>query len=222
MGKLDRQLKFYFLVFVIIIIVPVIIAKGIFEVFGGGVCMALAFVLVLVLILLNRNNQKIIYRDGWSIEGVIDRITEIGLMSAAELEQLKLTDLDGYGTEDEWNPNFDQEAVLEKWSSEIWWDKLSVGLVFEVGSRVDLNVDGTYYRGTVIATRGLLHDIEMDSDRKITGGVIPPQIDIHLRGLYSSESGPSEIEVKEKDGWVGYRSPSEFVEEETWWGDEKQ
>ena len=222
MGKLDRQLKFYFVVFVIIIVVPVIIAKGIFEVFGGGVCMALAFVLVLVLILLNRNNQKIIYRDGWSIEGVIDRITEIDLMSAAELEQLKLTDLDGYGTEDEWNPNFDQEAVLGKWSSENWWDKLSVGLVFEVGSRVDLNVDGTYYRGTVIATRGLLHDIEMDSDRKITGGVIPPQIDIHLRGLYSSESGPSEIEVKEKDGWVGYRSPSEFVEEENWWEDEKQ
>ena len=222
MGKLDRQLKFYFVVFVIIIVVPVIIAKGIFEVFGGGVCMALAFVLVLVLILLNRNNQKIIYRDGWSIEGVIDRITEIGLMSPAELEQLKLTDLDGYGTEDEWNPNFDQEAVLEKWSSEIWWDKLSVGLVFEVGSRVDLNVDGTYYRGTVIATRGLLHDIEMDSDRKITGGVMPPQNDIHLRGLYSSESGPSEIEVKEKEGWVGYRSPSDFVEEENWWEDEKQ
>ena len=222
MGKLDRQLKFYFIVFVIIIVVPVVIAQGIFEVFGGGVCMALASVLVLVLILLNRNNQKIIYRDGWSIEGVIDRITEIGLMSAAELEQLKLTDLEGYGTEDEWNPNFDQEAVLEKWSSEIWWNKLSVGLVFEVGSRVDINVDGTYYRGTVIATRGLLHDIEMDSDRKITGGVMPPQIDIHLRGLYSSESGPSEIEVKEKDGWVGVRSPSDFVKEENWWEDEKE
>ena len=204
--------------FIALILIPIFI----FEQFGGGACLALFFVFMLVVMLLNRNNQKIIYRDGWSIEGVIDRITEIGLMSAAELEQLKLTDLDGYGTEDEWNPNFDQEAVLEKWSSEIWWDKLSVGLVFEVGSRVDLNVDGTYYRGTVIATRGLLHDIEMDSDRKITGGVMPPQNDIHLRGLYSSDSGPSEIEVKEKDGWVGYRSPSDFVEEENWWEDEKE
>ena len=58
---------------------------------------------------------------------------------------------------------------------------------------------------------------------------MPPQNDIHLRALYSSESGPSEIEVKEKDGWVGTReglpanrSPSEFVEEENWWEDEKE
>ena len=40
MGKLDRQLKFYFVVFVIIIIVPVIIAQGIFEQWGVLGCLA--------------------------------------------------------------------------------------------------------------------------------------------------------------------------------------
>ena len=40
MSKLDRQLKFYFVVFVIIIIVPVIIAQGIFEQWGVLGCLA--------------------------------------------------------------------------------------------------------------------------------------------------------------------------------------
>ncbi len=40
MSKLDRQLKFYFVVFVIIIVVPVIIAQGIFEQWGVLGCLA--------------------------------------------------------------------------------------------------------------------------------------------------------------------------------------
>ena len=40
MSKLDRQLKFYFVVFVIIIVVPVIIAQGIFEQWGILGCLA--------------------------------------------------------------------------------------------------------------------------------------------------------------------------------------
>ena len=40
MGKLDRQLKFYFVVFVIIIVVPVIIAQGIYEQWGVVGCLA--------------------------------------------------------------------------------------------------------------------------------------------------------------------------------------
>ena len=40
MSKLDRQLKFYFVVFVIIIVVPVAIAQGIFEQWGILGCLA--------------------------------------------------------------------------------------------------------------------------------------------------------------------------------------
>ena len=40
MSKLDRQLKFYFVVFVIIIVVPVAIAQGIYEQWGVLGCLA--------------------------------------------------------------------------------------------------------------------------------------------------------------------------------------
>ena len=69
MSKAEREFKFIIFILILIVVVPVAIAQGIYEQFGGGACLALFFVLMLVVMLLNRNNQKIIYRDGWSIAG---------------------------------------------------------------------------------------------------------------------------------------------------------
>jgi len=177
-----------------------------FSVFGG-------IILLNLFSISKEENVDFDYqmKDGWGIDLIIKRLADLSIMNNDEIAKLISTDLEGYDL-----PEFDEEAVLERWSTEKWWPLLSKGLCFEIGSRVECNWigGGTGFRGTVTTVHGILHDIKFDDGD--TEDDVPIQ---RLRPASSDEHNPSPLGQFEEQTLVEYleKIAISTKDEGNWW-----